>query len=500
MGVMERTSRGAPCIFCGDVGYDMRITYNENGEQTQVHWCHKTHASKGDIVSVGAKSYICKTAAKVIDIGEFDLWEEYLSKDEWIEKQKRINPDWKPGKMSHGSNQNRRVELNISSNLKSTGPITGEEPVLPREKLHEIYSYLLSMLVIEEKHKKQLEDEWCSSVHPSLYSDIMGNFPIKSLPPIDKARFANNERFKNPTRKALISKLLERFGDLRGVPGLYLRSGNYYKDKPDSERWTFSFGEGIVFPCYDKDGYLYRIRYRDDYPDLEIREGRDKAFEGFFGSFHHSYDKDGKHTWTFYPNSANEPGGYNNGTVVYNESLGIRKILLNHKGLPDVGGKVSGKYKYVSSVYEKNVDGKKVNMMEGGSRSGVCYSLYQKPGQSFTVVIGTEGEKKGIVSCVIKNVPTAIVAGVGCYDCLFEPDSSGKSCIDYLKEKGMKYFILCYDADKSINSNVLKAEQRFVQKLKEHGVIPCIGDWRGKFDKGLDGILVMGLDITIHPA
>lgn len=489
MGVMERTSRGAPCIFCGDVGYDMRITYNENGEQTQVHWCHKTHASKGDIVSVGAKSYICKTAAKVIDIGEFDLWEEYLSKDEWIEKQKRINPDWKPGKMSHGSNQNRRVELNISSNLKSTGPITGEEPVLPREKLHEIYSYMLSLLIIEDKHKKQLLNEWSSTLHPSLYENLTGHYPIRSLPPIDKARFSGKEQFKNPTRKAIVSKLLEKFGDLRGVPGFYLRGG-YYKDKPEAERWTIAPNEGLLFPCPDKDGYI-QLRIREEYPDITIKEGKDNPFRGKFGTFHHCYDKEGKHMWTFTQKGEKS-------VIVYCEQFHL--VSLNAKGVPDVGGKTNGKYKAFASVAEKAMnDGSVVNLLEGGSRNGSVYGLYKLSHSTFKVVIGTEGEKKAMVSSIIKNCPTISVPGVGSYACLFKPDSSGISCIDYLKANGMKYFVLCYDADKNENEAVSKAEARFIEKLKEHGVIPCIGEWKGKFNKGLDDILVMGMDISIRP-
>mgnify|MGYP003315542798 CR=1 FL=1 len=53
MSTKERTSRGAPCIFCGDVGYDMRMHYQDGTEEEVVHYCHKTNAAKGDIVHVG---------------------------------------------------------------------------------------------------------------------------------------------------------------------------------------------------------------------------------------------------------------------------------------------------------------------------------------------------------------------------------------------------------------------------------------------------------------
>ena len=48
MSALERTSRGAPCIFCGDVGYDMRVHYQEGTVDEVVHYCHKTKATKGD--------------------------------------------------------------------------------------------------------------------------------------------------------------------------------------------------------------------------------------------------------------------------------------------------------------------------------------------------------------------------------------------------------------------------------------------------------------------
>ena len=64
----------------------------------------------------------------------------------------------------------------------------------------------------------------------------------------------------------------------------------------------------------------------------------------------------------------------------------------------------------------------------------------------------------------------------------------------------MKYFILCYDADKEENERVLNAEASFVEELKKNDVIPLIGEWKGKFNKGLDDILLMGLDITVRRA
>ena len=79
MSSKERTTRSAPCIFCGDVGYDMRVYYNEGGVEEVVHYCHKTNATKGDIVSAGAEQYICVAAGKVLPIvGAFDLFNQCM--------------------------------------------------------------------------------------------------------------------------------------------------------------------------------------------------------------------------------------------------------------------------------------------------------------------------------------------------------------------------------------------------------------------------------------
>ena len=66
MSAKERTSRSAPCIFCGDVGYDMRVHYQEGAVEEVVHYCHKTNAAKGDIVQV-SKEQFDRTEVKKVE-------------------------------------------------------------------------------------------------------------------------------------------------------------------------------------------------------------------------------------------------------------------------------------------------------------------------------------------------------------------------------------------------------------------------------------------------
>lgn len=488
MSAKERTSRGAPCIFCGDVGYDMRVHYQDGAEEEVVHYCHKTNATKGDIVNVGAEQYICIAAGKILPVvGAFDLWKKYLSKEEWKSRQKQLNSD-------RTQSATTRIVKGASFASPKQGLLPGEVATRSAKEQHAFNMYLAELLVLEDKHQDGFRKEWKSSTQPNLLQTLLKMYPIRSFPPPDKARFANKEYFKNPTRQALIQKLFNRFGDLSGYPFIYMRSGEYWDKQPLEKRYTFSCGEGVLFPCFDKDGYLYRFRIKNDYPDLKTKDGVHPSFHGRYGRFHHCYDKDGYHCWSF---KAQEEKDY---TYVYGPSSN-HSLTLNDNRLPIVGGKPEGKYTNISSVYEKRLpDGNVVNAFLNGCRSGSPYSLYYKEGEPFTVVIGTEGEKKSMVANYIKKCPLVCVPGVNSFSVVFEKDAAGKSLIDFLKSKGMKYFILCYDADKEENERVQNAEASFVEALKEQDVIPLIGEWQGKFNKGLDDILLMGLDITVRRA
>lgn len=497
MSTKERTTRGAPCIFCGDVGYDMRVHYQDGVVEEVVHYCHKTNAAKGDIVNVGLEQYICIAAGKVLPVvGAFDLWKKYLSKEEWKSRQKQLNPNWRPS-MVYGVANGRTSQGDSFPIMKPKSKqdlLPGEVATKSPKEQHAFNLYLSELLILEDKHKESFRQEWESNTQPQLLETILKRYPIRSFPPPDKARIANKERFNNPTRKELIHKLYKRFGDLTGYPFIYMKSGEYWDNQPVEKRYAFSCEEGILFPCYDKDGNHYHYRIKNDYPDIRIKEGVHPSFQGSFGRFHHFYDKEGKHCWSF---KALDEQEYR---LVYGPGSD-QSLTLNKKQLPSLGGKAEGKYKNISSVYEKRLpDGTVVNGFLNGCRSGSPYSLYYKKGEPFTVVIGTEGEKKSMVANHIKKCPLVCVPGVNAYSVVFEKDANGISLIDFLKSKGMKYFILCYDADKEENERVLDAEAAFVEELKRNDVIPLIGEWKGKFNKGLDDILIMGLDITVRRA
>lgn len=471
----ERCSRGKPCIFCGDIGLDMRVIYSPGGiDEEIVHWCRKTSATKGEVVSVGGEDYICIAADhETADstMGTFNLFKKYLTKEEWIEKQKRLNPDWTPSSKGTGKPFVRR-EISFENTRESDELIEGEERALSHEELDKRHRALLTMLVLEDKHRNALLKEWDSPVYK--VEGLIDRYLIRSLPPTDKARYHSPYKYKGPSRKKIIETLWKMFGDLKGIPGLYERGGSYWAEKPEWERWTIAFpNEGVIFPCFDADGYIYRLRIKDEMPDLEVKEGKMDAYQGMYGYFHRFIDREGYLSCEFVSKDGEKK------TVKPTEAY----------------GKARGKYKNFSSVVEKFANGKIVNMFNHGTRSGSPVSLYVQPDDNYMQCILTEGEKKAMVANACKRIPCVSIPGVSAYNLIFK-----SGIFDHLVEKGCKYFILCYDADKDENESVLKAEQAFVKALKEKGVTVFIGSWKHEYEKGLDDVLLQGLEIEVEPA
>jgi len=475
-GIRIRTTRSEPCIFCGDVGYDMKIVYSP--EET-VYWCHKLKAAKNDIVHANGSDYICISSKKQIDIGVFYLYKNYIPKDEWLAR-KKMKGGW----------YNKNGKSYDYPYVKKAQTDTINEP-LSHKELDIRYRYLLNLLVLEDYHKEQLTEEWNGGIYDDLAEKILKRYPIRSLPPLDKVRFSGNMQMSNPSRKKIMQRMLKKFGGLKGIPGFYMRSGKYWNEQTEQERWTMVSIEGILFPCFDENGYLYRLRIRDDYPDMRIKPSSNVLFRNDSGILTHCYGN-GKHNWYWRPDSdrAQEP------ILVYGNGKG--EIELSKWGLPIIG-KPNGKYKNISSESEKLEGGKIVNTMLHGTRSGSPYSLYGGDAKSYRIVIGTEGEKKGMVASIIKNVPVISLPGVWSFKSLFETGEDGKEpLIKSLKKRGMEIFVLCYDADKHENESVANAEAAFIKALYDEGVRPMTGEWSNKFDKGLDDILIMGLDFKLY--
>lgn len=136
-------------------------------------------------------------------------------------------------------------------NRKVLTPVDIVDPLSNRE-LDAIYRDLLSMLYLEERHSFKLrEDGWTEEL-------IKANH-IVSFPEEDYVRFQNRDKIHSRQlwRKTLAEKLVEKYGDLTGVPGAYINAKGI---------WTFTGKPGILFPLYDEHGYIYRLRVRLDNP------------------------------------------------------------------------------------------------------------------------------------------------------------------------------------------------------------------------------------------
>lgn len=130
-----------------------------------------------------------------------------------------------------------------------------EEEVKPLQnsKLDEIYRELLSMLILEDRHREYLKKEGWTD-------EMIQAYQIKSFPVNDYERRQNNIKTKNPKRSELGRRLYEKFGDLTGVPGAMIREYN------GSRYWTFAGYDGIIFPVPDVNRKIYRLRIRLENP------------------------------------------------------------------------------------------------------------------------------------------------------------------------------------------------------------------------------------------
>lgn len=453
---MMNVTHQNPCVICGKPDWCFRKDYGTEGI---LHYCARV---KQEAVLSGGSEYIFKRETK-------DHFYAYEDKNQYernlaafIEKQKLLHPERDYSRLTGRTFSSNLAEPVVQKKLE-------EEPMvkpLPPEKLDAIYRSFLSMLVLEDKHRKILDEEWGNE--PGLMDKILSTYPIVSIPPEDRIRFSKKERLANPSRKKICETLVSQFGSLRGVPGFYQKKG--------CDIWTFCELSGIAFPVIDHHGRIIRIRVKDDCPAVEA------AFNGQAGKY---YYYDGEWHWK------SEDG---NGFTVTQEMF--YSIPTKH-GIPV--GKVSGKYKNFSS-YKKTVMGDKIcNRYSHGCQSGSYCSLYVKDGDDWSTVIFTEGEKKAIVANILIGHPVVSIPGVNCYSKLFRVEEGySESIISYLTMKGMKVAVIAYDADKATNEKVLRSEAGATQEMLQSGVMVAIGEWNANWGKGLDDILLQGIMPDLH--
>ena len=304
--------------------------------------------------------------------------------------------------------------------------------------LCKINGRILDLLVLEDRHREYLHNEGWSD-------ELIDRHKIKSMPIDDYKRY-NSPWYvsRNKWRHTIGEELKKEFGSLIGTPGLYEKN---QKTKINSR-------SGIIFPQYDVEENLYRLRVKLDFEDLIVEKEGDKFIA-------------------------------DNGLFV--EPLkGLYTIVDGKKEFIKSGGK----YRNFSSFREDEEalkNGFVKNIYEGGCQANNSYSLYCKKDDDFYCLYITEGEKKGIIGNELLKAPFITLPGVNSFALILN-----KKVLDFLRQKGTKIIIIAYDADKATNAAVYNAEKRVVEALQKEGFMVALAEWDPILGKGLDDILVKG--------
>ena len=154
---------------------------------------------------------------------------------------------------------------------------------------------------------------------------------------------------------------------------------------------------------------------------------------------------------------------------------------LENKGRP------APKYTFLTSDNEN-----------GGARNNVGYSIYL-PDEGFTKVCYLiEGEKKSIVVAEKRKTMAVCVQGVNSISPLFEEemdyDGIKRNLIQKLKKRGVELFVIAYDADKYEKKEVLSALNTLYERMENEGVRFAVADWNPHIAKGIDDLIMLGLN------
>lgn len=320
--------------------------------------------------------------------------------------------------------------------------VVDEVKPLSNDVLNRIYRSMLSKLVLEDRHRVYLHNEGWTD-------DLIEKNHIVSMP-VDDFRRYNSKSFyesKNPWRKVVCRELADEFSSLRGVPGFYRKDGV----------WKMKCRSGIIFPLYDVNHNVYRLRIRMDFEDL---------IDDF---------KDGKYI-NCRDNCFVQPL---KGPYVLNESGAAE--------FDDHGGKYRSmsSYKEDEDAYEK---GFIENIYSDGCRAENSLGVYCNTSvDDFYCVYITEGEKKGIIGNHILKAPFLTIPGVNSFSLVLN-----EKVLNWFISRGTKIFIIAFDADKVVNKAVMDYETKAINALREKKLFVGLAEWDANIGKGIDDILVKG--------
>lgn len=462
----RNVSRDNPCPICGKP--DMCF-YNDRFEKGIVRVCGRV--SKDRVNGFDGRTYKMIGTPSTNSIGTYT---RYVDE---VEDQIRDEERRKAWCLEHGYAYKPAAISYVSTSAPVEPvipPMVDEDSfsdALPNDVIGRILKKWLTHFSLTRFHQDKLMEEWKNK--PGLAEDIFDMFCIKSMPPRDKElRYHNYWRMKyqGKSRGYLIQKLVEICHE-EGLPSPAGIPGIYYDEK--EEQWEANTGSGILYPCYDVEGNIWRFRIGLDHPEVKgIFAGKEGYFNFYGDSWYFTAkgSKESVRVWRYGHESS---------------------ITLTKKGLPE--GKVENKYINFSSSKQVHDEERNVifNKYLYGARSGTAISIYRPKVLKSKVVWFTEGEKKAMVIAATYGCVVVCVPGVNNIGILFEGGED--SIVSRLYKEGFRSAVVAYDADKEHNGMVSKGEIILVRNLKENRFTTFITKWSIAFGKGIDDSIINGI-------
>lgn len=437
-GTLMEVRGDHPCPICGKPDWCARVDeVNEKGQDVRLILCKRSDRrfQKGTYAvqeGFDGRQYI------LIGNGpESAVYEDF---DEW--------------RALHQKTGTYKVSGTDAPEKKGLVP---KDTVEPRDNQYcsTIYRGLLDQLTLDPKDRTYLRSK---GFNDSLIEEL----GCRSLPENDYLRrqYHNRTRSKNKFRRNICKALTEQYGPdaLKGVPGFY-----------ETAKWGWDiYGfSGILFPMYDIDGDVYRLRIRRNYLDVN-----------------HVLQDDGA---LFYVDPAT-------GDKIY-VGWGGEYTIQDGRKVPYKKG-ATGKYRTLSS-WEQDREAAKAgwlaNRLRNGCRSGNVPAFYGLNEQDRTFWFITEGEPKAALASKLLGSPCVSVPGVDSYRLV-----SSMETVRAMMEHGARNFVVAYDADKVNNASVLAKEKELCQALKALNVPVFIADWDINKGKGIDDALCAGASLKFR--
>ena len=426
----SHVSKKRPCPICGK---DDWCGFIDCGN-TELVMCMRRH-DESNVYGVDGNEYVFIKKTKR---GEGTIYKNRVDYERDLQEWKKEN----------GYSQNTRklsFEKKMETVQKEEMPDNCVE-LLPADRIDAISREMLSMLVLEPRHREYL-------LRQGWTDELIERHHVKSFPESDFIRwkYSDRMRLRNPRRRDICKALELKFGtgSLKGYPGAFLDSKGIR---------NLAGPSGIVFPMYDLSGRIVRLRIRMDFTDI-LRDLKFRDGKVYFDYETDSYEVTMK--------------------GVFKTTGGTRELMKD-----DTAGR-KGKYRTLSSGGGDRSDSKTVVTECGRSLNEP--SVYMTEGDDPMLCYIVEGEPKSIYSNYRLKAPVISVPGVNSWFTVFD-----HGLIEGMRQKGTKMFVVAYDADKNSNENVLYHEGELVDALKKANVPVAIADWDEELGKGLDDLLSGG--------